>query len=124
MTVIPEGSLDFLALPGRRSADPFAGLPEMSGADLSVRVVLLDATADRTAHTHPLTAEAFYVVSGRGQLWVAGQRRDLGPGDVALVPAGAPHATLPAEGEQMRLVCFFPHPDLRANLVELDIRPD
>jgi quercetin dioxygenase-like cupin family protein len=36
-----------------------------------------------------------------------------------LIPAGVPHATI-ATGGELRLVCFFPHPDLARNTEELD----
>lgn len=107
--------LRFVELPGRRSADPLAGL----GADVSVRIVRLEYGSRRRPHRHPLTCEVVHVVAGHGEAWQAGERTAVAAGDTLLIPAGVPHATLPAPGSTLELVCFFPHPDLRANLEEL-----
>ncbi len=104
-------------MPGRRTADPLAGLATQS----SGRLVELRREADRTAHRHPHSEEVIYVISGTGCVWVDGKRHPVEAGDVVLVPAGAAHATVPDVGQTMRLMCFFPHPDLAANLVETDI---
>jgi quercetin dioxygenase-like cupin family protein len=61
-----------------------------------------------------------YVVSGKGRLWENGEERRIEAGDCALIEAGVPHATLPEPGTTMQLVCFFPHPDLNANIEELE----
>lgn len=117
MTVTRREEMRFVELPGRRSADPFGESPASS----SVRVVELDRSEGRTAHMHPLSEEIIYVESGNGHVWVDGARRPIAAGDVIRIPAGAAHATIPAASSPMRLVCFFPHPDLAENIVETDI---
>ncbi len=117
--VVRSSELDFAALPGRASADPFRAFTGMDDANVSVRVVRLVHDVNRTAHVHGHSAETVYVVSGHGTLWVEGQRTPLQAGDTALIPAGTPHATLPDPGAKMLLVCFFPHPDLATNIEEL-----
>jgi quercetin dioxygenase-like cupin family protein len=114
MTVVPPGTWEVAQLEGRRSADPLAGLP----ADSSLRVVRLHRTAGRHAHVHPHSEEVVYVVAGTGHVWIEGERSPVTPGDVVHVPTGAAHATVPDPGSDMELVCFFPHPDLSANLTE------
>lgn len=59
------------------------------------------------------------MVSGTGWSWIEGTRIAVSAGDVIRIPAGAAHATLPAE--PMELVCVFPHADLSANIEETDI---
>lgn len=124
MTVVPHGTWEVAQLEGRRSADPLAGLPTAS----SVRVVTLRRTTGRHAHVHPHSEEVVYVVAGSGYVWIDGRRSPVTPGDVVHVPAGVPHATVPDPGAAMELVCFFPHPDLIANLTEttdvVDVDPD
>jgi quercetin dioxygenase-like cupin family protein len=117
MTVVPARALVFDELPGRASANPFPG---MDSEAMSVRLVRVVAGGGRTPHRHPESAEAIYVVRGRGQLWEEGSLRPVAAGDCALIPRGVAHATVPDPGNSMELVCFFPHPDLRANLEELD----
>lgn len=106
--------LDFVDLPGRRSADPFRD----AGLDVSVRVVTIAPDVRRSPHRHPHSSEVVHVVEGRGRMWQDGTVVDLEAGDVVHVPAGTPHATL-AVGGPLQLVCFFPHPRLVQNLEEL-----
>ena len=56
-----------------------------------------------------------YVQTGTGRVFIEGEWHPVVPGDVVRVPPGLAHATVPDEGVDMELVCFFPHPDLAAN---------
>ena len=115
MTVLPAKALRFEELVGRLSANP---LP--SDVDsCSMRVVRI-APGPRTPHLHPHSVEVMYVVEGSGTTWEHDQASQVGPGDVVVVAAGAPHATVSAGPGALVLVCFFPHADLAANTVELD----
>ena len=109
--------MEFADLPGRRSADPLAATPAAS----SVRVVELGRSDRRTAHRHPLSEEIVYVESGEGRVWIDGTLQEVGPGDLIRIPAGAAHATIPAEAGEMRLICYFPHPVLNDNIIDTDI---
>ena len=120
LNVTRSTELRFKALPGRDSADPFESIEEKDGANLSVRIVKLSADPERSPHVHPNSAEAVYVAAGRGTLWVEGERTKIQAGDTFLVPAGSIHATLPDSDSEMELICFFPHPKLSENIVELD----
>jgi quercetin dioxygenase-like cupin family protein len=117
MSVVAGDSLDFADLPGRRSANPF---PE-GGPSSSVRLVELERTHGRTAHRHPHSEEVVYVEGGSGQVWLDGTLTPVTAGDVVHIPMGVAHATIPDEGVGMRLVCFFPHPDLATNNEDTDI---
>lgn len=117
MTVASGDGLVFSHLPGRRSADP---LPRTDTAS-SVRLVEMEHTGGRTAHRHPRSEEIVYVASGTGRIWIDGTGHPIGTGDIVHIPAGAAHATIPDPGTTMRLVCFFPHPDLGSNLEETDL---
>lgn len=117
MSVIRRETLDFLDLPGRRSADPLGGVPVSS----AVRLVELARGESRHAHLHPLSEEVVYVVSGSGRVWIDGTVSLVGPGDIVHIPTATPHATVPDPGSVMELVCFFPLPDLGRNLVETDL---
>jgi quercetin dioxygenase-like cupin family protein len=117
VTVVPGSSLRFEPLAGRRSADPFGDGLRTS----SVRVVEMERTEGRTAHRHPHSDEIVYVESGSGHLWLQGERLPVAAGDLVRVPAGVAHATVPEPATTMRLVCFFPHPDLTDNIEDTDI---
>lgn len=115
MPVVPTGSLQFDALPGRLSANP---LPPGLDVGASARVVRI-APGPRTPHVHPRSAELVYVAGGTGTAWEGDVPTRVGEGDLVVVPAGVPHATVASGTSDLVLVCFFPHPDLAANIEEL-----
>lgn len=55
------------------------------------------------AHVHPKQEERFEVVSGTLAMLVDGEERTLGAGDVAVVPAGQPHAWWNAGPDEVRI---------------------
>jgi len=114
--IVNRDALRFEARPGRKSADPLAG----AGVDFTVRIVSLSSDSVRWAHRHPRSVELLHVTEGRGVLWEDGVEGRFEEGDTALVPAGVPHATVPDPGTDMKLICFFPHPDLDNNIEELE----
>ena len=115
MPVVPAGALEFNRLPGRLSADP---LPPGLDTGCSARVVRI-APGPRTPHRHLHSAEVMYVVDGSGTAWEDDVPTTVGPGDLVVVPAGVPHATVATGTAELVLVCFFPHPELAANIEEL-----
>ena len=117
MNITHQSELDFVELPGRRSANPLISVL----SEASVRVVELERTVGRTAHRHPHSEEIVYVAAGSGEVWIDGDSHPVTAGDVVHIPTGATHATVPAEGETMRLICFFPHPHLPDNIEDTDI---
>ncbi|MGH3499504.1 MAG: cupin domain-containing protein [Nocardioidaceae bacterium] len=117
MMVRSFADLDFKVLPGRLSADPFAG---SDSAGTSARVVRIEPGGPRSAHRHPRSAEVVYVAEGAGRAWQEGEAQRVSGGDMVFVPRGVPHATVPDPDSALLLVCFFPDPDLVTNLEELD----
>ena len=84
MTVVGGSDLDFVDLPGRRSADPLAKIPTES----SVRVVELpDDRAHRPPPPH--SEEVVYVEAGDGEVWIDGSPSSGRAGDVVRIPMGA-----------------------------------
>lgn len=120
MLLGPHDALLFNDLPGRASADPFAGLAGAEGLEVSVRVVRMTHATGRRPHRHPFSCEVVHVLSGSGEAWQDGTRHAVAAGDTFVVPEGVAHATLPAPGGHLELLCVFPHPDLATNLEELD----
>ena len=116
----PLSALTFRELPGRASADPLALLGGGAPHGVSVRIVRMAAAPGRTPHRHPHSSEVVHVMAGHGTAWLEGARTSVGPGDTFVIPTGAAHATLPDPGETLELLCFFPHPELGANLEELE----
>ncbi len=118
MTVVPAGSFGSEERPGRKSADPFAATV---GGATSARFVHIDPGARRNAHRHPESEEIVFVAEGSGAVWIDGTFHPLSSGSWVRIPRGVPHATATADPDGITLACFFPHPDLEANLDELDI---
>ena len=113
-TIVKGSSVKMLELAGRRSGDPLTGIDTAS----SVRIVELAPGETRTAHLHPHSEEITVVVSGSARIWIDGEFTDISAGDVAVIPAGAAHATVASE--PVLLHCFFPHPDLSCNYEETE----
>ncbi len=105
----------FTQLAGRTSADP---LPAGAGP-CSMRVVRVPP-GPRTPHRHPHSVELMYVAQGSGRTWEHDEMSAITAGDVIVVAQGAPHQTVNDGPGELVLVCFFPHPDLRANTEELE----
>ena len=124
MPVVRADDLDFAGLPGRMSADPLraASASTAKDAGCSVRVVRI-APGPRRPHVHAHSAEVAYVVEGEGRAWEGDVATAVAGGDVLLIPAGTPHATVASGSSDLVLVCFFPHSDLAANLEELEGPP-
>ncbi|MFY9580346.1 MAG: cupin domain-containing protein, partial [Gaiellaceae bacterium] len=53
-------------------------------------------------HLHPQQEERHEVVDGSLRMTVAGAERQLGPGDVEVVPPATPHRLFPGEGQRIR----------------------
>jgi quercetin dioxygenase-like cupin family protein len=52
-------------------------------------------------HRHPAMEEVIYVVSGVAEQWVDRDARQLGPGDIAHIPADVVHGTYNAGDETL-----------------------
>jgi len=55
-------------------------------------------------HKHP-TYEFYYVTVGRGRMTIEGETRDIGPGDLVLIPPDALHSIAPVS-EHAPIHCF------------------
>jgi mannose-6-phosphate isomerase-like protein (cupin superfamily) len=103
----------------RADAEPF------TTADGSTIRVLLDAEAGGARnqslaeallapgqaterHYHAETEELYVILAGAGEMEVEGERREVGPGDAILIPAGAWHQIRASEGELRFLCCCAP----------------
>lgn len=118
MPVLGADGRDFAELPGRRSANPLP--PELEDAvQVSVRVVDVPP-GPRTPHRHPHSCEVIYVAHGEGRIWEGDRSSPVTPGDLVVVEQGVAHATVCTSADGLRLICFFPRPDLPGNTEELD----
>jgi mannose-6-phosphate isomerase-like protein (cupin superfamily) len=58
-------------------------------------------------HYHRLSEEFYFILSGRGEMEIDGERRTVSPGDAILIPAGSWH-TITAENDLRFLCCCAP----------------
>lgn len=58
-------------------------------------------------HTHPHQEEVILVTAGRLEQWIDRERRLLGPGDTAYVPAGVVHASFNAGDVEAKLIAIL-----------------
>ena len=68
---------------------------------------LLPAPFDPLLVHHHAQAETYYVLSGEGVLWIAGEEYPLAPGVAAFIPGGAHHATRATGAEPLRVLYTF-----------------
>ena len=62
---------------------------------------------EQTAHAHKGADKVYYVLQGRGQVRVGQETRDLGPGGIALAPAGAEHGVRNAGPDRLTVLVFM-----------------
>ena len=67
--------------------------PNTGAKDLTVIDVTLLPGKGHDFHKHPDQEEVIYVVAGRVEQWLDREKRTLGPGDSAFIPAGVVHAS-------------------------------
>ncbi len=68
--------------------------PESMGSEMiKVNITEYLPGYQHKLHVHPTQEEVIYVLSGRGVSETDTDRMEIGPGSVAFVPAGVPHAT-------------------------------
>ncbi len=62
---------------------------------------------EQTAHAHKGADKVYYVLQGIGQVRVGQETRDLGPGGIALAPAGAEHGVRNAGPDRLTVLVFM-----------------
>jgi quercetin dioxygenase-like cupin family protein len=85
--------------------------PEIVGAaHLSVVVDYVHPhAAVLPCHSHE-AEEAVYVLQGRGEYWIDGNRGVFAPGDVIWFAKGCKHMIRNSTGETMKILCIFSPP--------------
>ena len=56
-------------------------------------------------HFHPRTEEIYFITHGTGQIRIAGETREIKPGDAIAIPPGQKHKLWNTGGEILRLLC-------------------
>jgi mannose-6-phosphate isomerase-like protein (cupin superfamily) len=108
-----------LDLPGRMSLEAVSGA---IGSRMSFRIVeiapLKPGAPLRGPHLHNDFEECIYVLSGQAAMHAESGVFDADPGDILLIPPGEKHMTINTGSEPLRLLCFFPVPDVGVGTTE------
>ena len=81
--------------------------PTTNAKDLTVIDVTLALGKGHNFHKHPDQEEVIYVVSGTVEQWVGREKRVLGPGDSAFLPADTVHASFNVGDTEAKLVAIL-----------------
>ena len=81
--------------------------PSTGAKQLTVIDVTLSPGKGHDFHKHPDQEEVLYVVSGKVEQWVDREKRILGPGDSAFVPADVVHASFNVGDANAKIVAIL-----------------
>lgn len=94
--------------------------PDENGCErFSAGVVNLEPGNGHELHTHPDSDEILYFISGSGEQTIAGDTRDVGPGEMVFIPSGVEHGTENTGWETLQLLAVYSPPGPEAELAEL-----
>lgn len=79
---------------------------------LSQWQIAMDGGKVTPLHQHPEADETFYLLEGEILLHIDGQERRVGPGGLAVLPLGVPHAFM-VTSPQAKMLCFQNPPAVR-----------
>jgi mannose-6-phosphate isomerase-like protein (cupin superfamily) len=65
---------------------------ELGSRNMSVTWLEVPAGIDQELHSHEEAEQVYIVVSGRGKMTVAGDKQEVGEGDLVLVPPATDHS--------------------------------
>jgi quercetin dioxygenase-like cupin family protein len=81
--------------------------PSTGAKDLTVINVTLAPGKGHDFHRHPDQEEVIYVVAGQVEQWVDRDKRILGPGDSAFLPADTVHASFNVGSAEAKIVAIL-----------------
>ena len=88
-----------------------AGSPD--GAELTIGLAVFDAGKSNVEHVHPNCDEVVYVLAGEVEHTLGDQSTRLGPGDLIVMPRGAPHRLINTSDAACTTYIVFSSPDRR-----------
>ena len=130
------GALSARFMPSAGAADGAAPAPrivnlaQMTDADLGAPVIgtlrsqtLLATpgaavsiqTGDAPKHFHQDNVEVQYVIEGTGTFWLGDTRRDVGPGDLIIIPKGTPHGGSVATSGRFKVLAIKTPPQAQGD---------
>ena len=81
--------------------------PSTGARQLTVIDVNLDPGKGHNFHKHPDQEEVLLVLTGEVEQWLDREKRILGPGDCAFIPAGVVHASFNAGENRAKIIAIL-----------------
>ena len=119
------------AADGATPAPRIVNLPKLGDEDLGAPVIgtlrsqtLLAApgaavsiqTGDAPRHFHQDNVEVQYVIEGTGTFWLGDTKRDVGPGDLIIIPKGTAHGGSVATSGRFKVLAIKTPPQAPGDL--------
>jgi mannose-6-phosphate isomerase-like protein (cupin superfamily) len=82
-----------------------AGRVALPSENQSLAEATVPPGGETIAHYHVTSEELYFFTAGRGRLRVAGEWREVGPGDCAVLPPGVEHKLENPGAEPLVLLC-------------------
>ena len=122
--VFTFASVTRLGLPGRTSLEFVSANTGSKSVTLRLAEIPPEDPAGprRGPHHHRDCEECIFVLSGTGRTFADSGEYALNPGDTILIPPGENHVTRNTGTTPLRLLCFYPLPDVVTGTVEPDVR--
>ena len=99
-----DESKPFVTLDGS-SIRELAGAVSLPAANQSLAEATVPAGGATTEHLHRVTEELYFITAGTGRMRLAGEERDVRPGDCIVIPPGALHQIVNTGEDALRLLC-------------------
>lgn len=78
----------------------------VTGGEGGVANVHVVRVSEGSPHVHREYDEVYYMLSGRGEITLAGASHELRPGAVVVIPRGVPHSLRARQGDTLSFVIF------------------
>ncbi len=82
-----------------------AGQVSLPAVNQSLARATVPVGGATTAHRHPVAEELYLITHGTGRMRLAGEERDVGPGDCIVIPPGVDHQLTNTGDERLELMC-------------------
>ncbi len=107
MTIIHESEIQEVEHPGRFMRW-IANEDSLTAKQLSSCIIrILPGEAVRPAHSHPLSEELIYIITGNGKVMIENEVGDVRAGSAILFEQGKIHMLKNTGNVEMKVICFF-----------------
>jgi mannose-6-phosphate isomerase-like protein (cupin superfamily) len=86
------------------------GAENVGAKNVEVVLGVIEKGQGAMPHAHPGIEQVCYILEGRARAEVAGEVRELGPGECCFFPAGAPHKFTVAGETPVKLLVIYAPP--------------